>query len=766
MRIAPVLFRYGIPVVFLWAFLHPFLHVAGAAGFFKTVFPQKTWESRRPEEAGMDEAALDRLRDFMGGRGCVIRRGVMVYSWGEIDRRGDIASAAKPVYAHFLLHALEKKMIPGLDQPVLNFVPQVGNINAELGHKDRAITWRHCANQTSCYGVMEYPGTAYDYNDWQMAFFWDALFQGVYRATLETVDDKVMHPFLTDAISCEDNPTFLAFGKDDRPGRTGISVRDFARFGLLYLRRGNWNGKQVLDGKLAVMAVSSPLSNAIPRTAGLPSEMIPDQRTIGSKLVPDNQTDHYGSYSWLWWTNGTERNGRRHWPDAPVDLYAALGHGGKRGLAVIPSLDIVVSWNESNITNSAMENEAFRFLTGAVTDGTVKPAGQSRGSWITADPRNPGCLIHRDGTSFFLCGPGDPEDFLYRGEMNSDGTRIGDQQELIEKLKGTGANSVYVQAIRSHGGDGDRTNNPFFGNDPAKGINPAVLDQWEAWFGELDRNGVAIFFILYDDNASVWNTGDAVGREERQFIETLVNRFEHHGNLIWCIAEEYQEKLSPERAREIAGVIRAADDHDHLIAVHKLHGLDFSEFAGERNIDIFAVQYNVSTPDSLHRGMVSAVRQAAGRYAIIMSEAAGHGIGAVARKKNWACAMAGAHVMALGMDIASTPPSDLEDCGRLVRFFQTTDAGSMPPHDELAHGETAYILANPGERYIAYAPEAREALGVRNMRVGTYTLRWYDCATGKEATRTETVQKDGDRVWNKPEFFGGEVAVSIQKKKE
>jgi hypothetical protein len=34
--------------------------------------------------------------------------------------------------------------------------------------------------------------------------------------------------------------TFEAFGADYLPGRIAISVRDLARFGLLYLRDGRW----------------------------------------------------------------------------------------------------------------------------------------------------------------------------------------------------------------------------------------------------------------------------------------------------------------------------------------------------------------------------------------------------------------------------------------------------------------------------------------------------------------------------------------------
>ncbi len=105
-----------------------------------------------------------------------------------------------------------------------------------------------------------------------------------------------------------------------------------------------------------------------------------------------------------------------------------------------------------------------------------------------------------------MCGPGDPEDFLYRGRLKPDGTRDGDQMELIEKMRFTGANCIYLMAMRSHGGDGDKTHNPFVSNDPRKGINSKVLAQWEKWFTQMDNSGIVIYLFLYDDNARPWKT--------------------------------------------------------------------------------------------------------------------------------------------------------------------------------------------------------------------------------------------------------------------
>jgi len=312
------------------------------------VYPGATWETRTPEQVGLSSAKLDELKDLVGGRGCVVRHGYMIYTWGDPGKRADVASASKPVNAHFLFKGAEEGRIAGLDEKVSRWEPRLNDINAALDHRDRNITWRHMANQTSCYGLVEAPGTAFDYNDWQMALFCDTLYLKVYGVTWQTVDARVLRPGLTDLLQCEDDPTLLAFGIEDRPGRLGISPRDFCRFGLLYLRKGNWKGRQLIGERHAAMAVTSPLPPTLPRAGFQAAEMIPGQRSHGSKRIPDNQTDHWGSYSWLWWVNGVDRQGQRMWPDAPPDTFGAFGHGGPRAMFVIPSLDIVVSYNDAH----------------------------------------------------------------------------------------------------------------------------------------------------------------------------------------------------------------------------------------------------------------------------------------------------------------------------------------------------------------------------------------------------------------------------------
>ena len=94
-------------------------------------------------------------------------------------------------------------------------------------------------------------------------------------------------------------------------GRLRMSCRDFARFGYLFLRKGQWDDQIVLSKELVTAAVNSPLSPGLPRTRGVPAKMIPGQRTFGGGV---NQEDHRGSYSHYWWVNGRDETGRLLWP--------------------------------------------------------------------------------------------------------------------------------------------------------------------------------------------------------------------------------------------------------------------------------------------------------------------------------------------------------------------------------------------------------------------------------------------------------------------
>lgn len=382
---------------------------------------------------------------------------------------------------------------------------------------------------------------------------------------------------------------------------------------------------------------------------------------------------------------------------------------------------------------------------------------------IVASAANPAWLRHHQGRFVFVAGPGDPEDFLYRGRRLSDGTRDGDQSRIIEKLSGSGANSLYVQVVRSHGGDGDGTQNPFVGNDPANGLNAAALDQWDTWLSVLDAAGVVSYVFLYDDSARIWDSGDVVTTQERDFIHELVQRFQHIRHLVWVVAEEYSEAYSAQRISNIAREIKLADRRGHAVAVHKLAGLDFDEFADDPYIDQFAIQLGKGSPAANHARMMQAWADADRRYSNVLAEAPEWGRGANARHKAWAAAMGGAYVLVFGMDVKGTPDDDLDDLGRLVRFMNGTDFQTMSPLPRFARDDTRYLLIDPGRSYIAYAPDGPARLGVAGMAPGYYDIRWFDPVTGSSKSSRTGWLDSARHSWEVPAGVGPEVALFVSR---
>lgn len=384
----------------------------------------------------------------------------------------------------------------------------------------------------------------------------------------------------------------------------------------------------------------------------------------------------------------------------------------------------------------------------------------------------------------YLCGPGDPEGFLYRGHRNADGTRNGDQMQLINKLKGTGANSIYVIAVRTHRGDAwqdhrdhpdiypDTLHNPWLGQDPANGLNQPILTQWETWFTEADKNGIIIYFYFYDDDTQIsqklgWplDSSGELHPGERKFIEDITHRFKHHKHLIWNVMEEVSEMGSDylAHAMKIAEAIGRADDHEHPIGVQQLTGLIF-DFPDDPNFDIFGYQIASATPEGHHKDAVKAWANAAGRYCLVGVDLHPSPLtGADLRHKNWMVALGGAYQVHLGMDIISTPIADLEACGRVVKFFESTEFNIMAPHDELAYGSTEYVFAAPGKTYIAYTSHLIGDIGMKNMSSGKYDFKWIDCVNGNTIEQLGVDVSSGDWTWSKPMGIGNEIAVYIKR---
>ena len=385
---------------------------------------------------------------------------------------------------------------------------------------------------------------------------------------------------------------------------------------------------------------------------------------------------------------------------------------------------------------------------------------------LVVDHEHPAWLKYHNEGPLFMCGPGDPEDFLYRGTRNADGTRTGDQMTLINKMVGTGANCIYFQAVKTHGGDGDSTMNPFVNSNVNGLLDEDILDQWETWFTAMDANDIVIFFMFYDDYSSPYGSGLMGGElpaQEAYMIDAIVNRFEHHKHLIWIVSEEYQKALTAARVSKIAERIKMADDFDHPVGTHQLPGTSF-DFNSDDNMDQFAMQLNDATTSYVHSSCVAAWNNVGGLKNVNLAEIYEFNTipqtGAALRQKAWAAAMGGAYSMWLWMDIASTPVSDLQICGRLVGFMESTRFYETQPYDSLARGNTDYVLADPGNVYIVYG-DSGTSLGV-NIIAGNYFVKWFDPVDGDWVDEGSQTLTAGDNTFTKPGAISSEAALYLE----
>jgi hypothetical protein len=329
---------------------------------------------------------------------------------------------------------------------------------------------------------------------------------------------------LAEPLQFEDLFTFEAFGPRDRPGRLALSVRDFARFGLLYLRNGTWQNKQLLRPGLVEMVVSSPVSADTSLTSGKDAEMLPNQRSIGGtrNITPVGP----GYYSFNWWLNRTNQFGRRLFAEAPPDAYVASGHGGKRMLWIVPSLDLIVCWNDSEIDdhdqspgNPATKcNQAARLMVAAVSDRDDKPVSQSK------------TVLSVDGTRFKLNGR---RTFLYGISYYG---ALGASEESIRRdlddMQRNGFNWIRVWANwRAFDADAaavDGEGRPI----------PEGLEKLKALVAECDRRGFVVDVTFSRGNGVTGPPRLQTLETHRRAVETVVTALKPRRNWYLDLSNE------------------------------------------------------------------------------------------------------------------------------------------------------------------------------------------------------------------------------------
>ena len=325
---------------------------AARGGAQAIVFPGDDWHEATPESQGVDSAKLDAAMrslaeafDDTGGIGecVVIRNGYMIWKGNDIDRMHSIWSASKS-FASTALGLLVDDGKCMLDTLAKDHVP-------ELAEQYPTVTLRHFATMTSGYDAegggygeddpldgsktpftpttpLFAPGERFGYWDDAMRQFGNVLTQTAGEPLEALFKRRIADPIGMDPTKWRwrNRGTVKGLLVNDAAGGIDTTARELARFGHLFLNRGNWKGEQLVSAAWVHQATSVQVPATIPHNA------------ISTR---QKRIDGRGVYGYNWWVNGIKPDGTREWLGAPVGTYAASGLN-ENNCFVIPEWHMVV----------------------------------------------------------------------------------------------------------------------------------------------------------------------------------------------------------------------------------------------------------------------------------------------------------------------------------------------------------------------------------------------------------------------------------------
>lgn len=263
-------------------------------------------------------------RERGGPAGLIIKDGYIVAKWGDLERVDMTFSVTKSYLSTVAGLAYEDKLIADLNDPVNEYVWD-GTFD---GAHNSKITWVHLLTQSSDWsgtlfgmhdwadrppregGIDEWrnravkePGTNFEYNDVRVNLLAYALLHTSRKPLPVILKTRIMDPigasttwrwygYDNSFVNIDGIMTQSVSGGGHSGAGMFINTWDQARFGLLFLRNGNWSGKQILS-KHWVSEVQK-----------------------SSKAAED--------YGYMWWLN----RGPRKWEGVSENVYYASGFGG------------------------------------------------------------------------------------------------------------------------------------------------------------------------------------------------------------------------------------------------------------------------------------------------------------------------------------------------------------------------------------------------------------------------------------------------------
>ncbi|MCU0644898.1 MAG: serine hydrolase [bacterium] len=285
--------------------------------------PQQHWQQfAAPEEAGFSSEKIAEAKAYYDSLNAasflVIYDGKVLVSWGDVERR-------------YMCHSVRKSLLSALygiyfGDGVINLDKTLAELNIDdkdtLTASEKEARIRDLLKARS--GV--YHSAAYEtagmkairpkrgshkrdefwyYNNWDFNALGKIFEQETGADIFVAFKNRIADPLRMEDFRLMDGYHHLEPENSIYPAYPfRLSARDMARFGLLFLREGVWNGEQIIS-----------------------KEWIKESTT--SYSTTDNRG---GGYGYLWWVSGELKD---------LGMYSALGVGAQI-IAVLPGANLVV----------------------------------------------------------------------------------------------------------------------------------------------------------------------------------------------------------------------------------------------------------------------------------------------------------------------------------------------------------------------------------------------------------------------------------------
>lgn len=297
-------------------------------------YPSTDFESTTPEAAGWSAEKLAEAKSWSqqiapSAAVMIVQHGLVVAQWGDVAIKSNLHSVRKSLLSALIGIAVDEHKIDlgatieslGIDDNAPSLTPS--EKTATVGDLLKARSGIYHAALYETPGMARQrpprgshpPGTFWYYNNWDF----NALGTIYERATGDWIftafQGRIAQPIGMQDYQPSDGEYFRGAASEHPAYPIRMSARDLARFALLYLHDGRWNGRQIV-----------------------PRAWVRESTQSYSDAFPD-QGRGYG-YGYLWWIGFPDNNGAPT-VKVPPGTFAAMGAEGQYAF-VIPALDLVI----------------------------------------------------------------------------------------------------------------------------------------------------------------------------------------------------------------------------------------------------------------------------------------------------------------------------------------------------------------------------------------------------------------------------------------